>query len=222
MLAHNIRHTLRLLQKAPGFAVMALLTVALGSGANTAVFSVVDGVLLRPLPYAAPERLVWLAERPASRPAFVRSSVPAINLDRYRLAESFEGLAGYTRMSRTLTGAGTPVQVRGEEVTSNLFAVLGVSAAIGRVFVPDEDAPGRPRVVILMDGFWRATFGGDPAILGRTLTFDGQPHTIIGVMPPGFRGLSEHGSGYTIDFFVPSAFDEDPARRGINRDQARS
>jgi putative ABC transport system permease protein len=216
MLTHQIRYTLRTIRKAPGFAAMAILTVALGTGANTAVFSVVDGVMLRPLSYAAPERLVWLAERPASHPTFARASVPAVNLERYRLAESFEGLGGYTRMSRTLTGSGTPVQVRGEEVTTNLFAVLGASAAMGRVFGPDEDAPGRRRVVILMDAFWRATFGGDRAILGRTLTFDGQPHTIIGVMPPGFRGLSEHGSGYTIDFFVPSAFDEDAERRGIS------
>ena len=97
-------------------------------------------------------------------------------------------------------------------MTPNLFPVLGVSAAIGRVFGPDEADPGRRRVVVLMDAFWRATFGGDRAILGRTLTFDGEPHVVIGVMPTGFRGLSEHGTGYPIDFFVPSAFDGSGAR----------
>jgi putative ABC transport system permease protein len=211
----RLRYSLRSLRKAPGFTATAILTIGLGVGANTAVFSVVDAVLLRPLPYAEPGRLVWLAERPASNPAFIRSSVAAVNLDYYRLAGSFEGLAGYTRMSRTLTGSGDPVQVRGEEVTPNLFAVLGVPAAMGRVFGPGEGDPGRRRVVILMDTFWRAAFGGDRAILGRTLTLDGEPHVVIGIMPPGFRGLSEHGSGYTIDCFVPSAFDEAGAR-GIN------
>jgi predicted permease len=216
MLIHQIRYTLRTLRKAPGFTAMAVLTVALGVGANTAVFSVVDGVLLRPLPYANPGRLVWLAERPASQPAFARSGIAAANLEHYRMARSFEGLAGYTRMSRTLTGSGEPVQVRGEEVTANLFAVLGVPAAMGRVFDPDEDDPARRRVVILKDAFWRAKFGGDPAILGRTLTFDDRPHVVIGVMPPGFLGLSEHGSGYAIDFFVPSAFDDRPGTRTFN------
>jgi putative ABC transport system permease protein len=206
MFISQIWYTLRTLRRAPGFTAMAILTVALGVGANTAVFSVVDGVLLRPLPYAAPERLVWLAERPVSRPAFVRSSVAASSLEHYRLAGSFEGLAGYTRMSRTLTGSGEPVQVRGEEVTPNLFAVLGASPAMGRVFGSEEDDPGQQRVVILMDAFWRAKFGGDRAVLGRTLTIDGEPHVVIGVMPPAFRGLSEHGSGYAIDFFVPSTF----------------
>jgi putative ABC transport system permease protein len=215
MLIHQIRYTLRTLAKAPGFTAMAILTVALGVGANTAVFSVVDGVLFRPLPYAEPGRLVWLAERPASQPAFARSGVPAANLEHYRAARSFDGLAGYTRMSRTLTGSGEPLQVLGEEVTTNLFRVLGVPAAIGRVFEPDESDLGRRGVVILKDAFWRAKFGGDPAILGRTLTLDDQPHVVIGVMPPGFLGLSEHGSGYTIDFFVPAAFDDAPGRRGI-------
>ena len=106
--------------------------------------------------------------------------------------------------------------MRGEDVTTNLFAVLGASAAIGRVFDPDEDDPGRRRVVILMDRFWRAKFGGDRAILGRVLTFNGEPYDVIGVMPPGFRALSEHGSGFPIDFFVPAAFDE-PAGPGGGR-----
>jgi putative ABC transport system permease protein len=216
MLIHQLQYALRTLWRTPGFTAMAILTVALGVGANTAVFSVVDGVLLRPLPYADPERLVWLAERPTAQPAFVRSSVPAANLEHYRSAGSFQGLAGYTRMSWTLTGSGDPVQVRGEEVTTNLFAVLGVSTAMGRVFGPNEDDPGSRRVVILMDSFWRVTLAGDRAVLGRTLVFNGEPHVVIGVMPPGFRGLSEHGSGYTIDFFVPFAFDEAAGPRSVD------
>ena len=122
-------------------------------------------------------------------------------------------------MSRSLTGSGDPEQVRGEEVTTNLFALLGASAAIGRVFGPDEDDPGGRRVVILTDAFWRAKFGGDRAVLGRTLTFNGEPYAVIGVMPPGFRALSEHRSGYAISFFMPAAFNDAAAsswRRSIS------
>ncbi len=208
MLTHRIRYALRTLRRTPGFTVIAILTVALGVGANTAVFSVVDGVLLRPLPYAHPDRLVKLSEVPPSRRASAaRFGIAAANLEHYRLARSFAGLAGYTRMSRTLTGSGEPVQVLGEEVTTDLFALLGASAALGRVFGPDEDAPGRRGVVILTYAFWHAKFGGDRAILGRTLTFNGEPYSVIGVMPQRFRALSEHRSGYTISFFMPAAFD---------------
>jgi predicted permease len=220
MLIHQIRYTLRTLRRTPGFTAMAVLIVALGVGANTAVFSVVDGVLLRPLPYAQPDRLVKLSEVPAARRvSAARYDTDAASLQHYRLARSFEALGGYNRMSWSLTGSGDPAQIRGEEVTTNIFAVLGASAAIGRVFGPDEDDPGGRHVVILTDAFWRARFGGDRAILGRTLTFNGEPYEVIGVMPPRFRALSEHRSGYTISFFTPAAFDDAAAsgrRRSIS------
>ena len=216
MLIKQIRYILRTLRRTPGFTAIAILTVALGVGANTAVFSVVDAVLLRPLPYADPDRLVRLSEVPASRPGSPRDNIAATSLAHYRLATSFEGLAGYNRRSRSLTGSGDPIQVRGEDVTTNLFTVLGASAAIGRVFGPGEDAPGRRGVVVLMDRFWRGKFGGDRDILGRVLMFNGEPYDVIGVMPPAFRPLSEHGSGYPIDFLVPAAFDE-PAGPGGGR-----
>jgi putative ABC transport system permease protein len=219
MLIHQIRYTLRVLRKTPGFTAMAILTVALGVGANTAVFSVVDGVLLRPLPYARPDRLVRVSEVPvAQRASAARYGVATASFQHYRLAQSFEGLAGYNRVSLSLTGSGDPVQVLGEEVTTNLFALLGASAAIGRVFGPDEDDPGGRRVVILTDAFWRAKLGGDRAILGRALTFNGDPYVVIGVMPPGFRALSAYRSGYPISFFMPVAFDDAASswRRTIN------
>ena len=161
-----------------------------------------------------------LSEVPASRGASAaRFGIAAANLEHYRLAQSFEGLAGYARVSRTLTGSGEPVQVLGEEVTTDFFALLGAPAALGRVFGPDEDEPGRRGVVILTDAFWHAKFGGDRAILGRTLTFNGEPHSVIGVMPQGFRALSEHRSGYPISFFTPAAFEAAAAggaRRSIS------
>lgn len=214
MLLHQIRYALRTLRRAPGFTATAILTVALGVGANTAVFSVVDAVLLRPLPYAQPDRLVRLSESPSSQPASARDGAAASSLAYYRLARSFESLAGYDRISRSLTGSGDPVQLLGEAVSPNLFALLGTPAAIGRVFGPGEDDPGRQRVVILTNALWRAKFGGDRAILGRTLTLDGERYDVIGVMPPGFQPLSEHGSGYTIDFFTPATFDNEAAASG--------
>jgi predicted permease len=219
MLIRQIRYTLRTLRRAPGFTAMAILTVALGVGANTAVFSVVDGVLLRPLPYGHADRLVKVSEVPTSqRASAARFGIAAANLEHYRLARSVEGLAGYNRVSRTLTGSGEPAQVLGEEVTTDLFAVVGASAALGRVFGPGEDDPGHRGVVILTYAFWQAKFGGDSAILGRTLTFNGEPYAVIGVMPQGFRALSEHRSGYTISFFMPAAFDAAAAgtRRSIS------
>lgn len=218
MLVHQIRYTLRLLRKAPGFTAMAIATIALGVGANTAVFSVVDAVLLRPLPYAHPDRLVKVAEVPVTlRGSAARYSVAAASLPHYRLAQSFDGLAGYNRVSLSLTGSGDPVQVLGEEVTTNLFTLLGTPAAIGRVFGPDEDVAGAGRVVILTDAFWRAKFAADPAILGHALTFNGEPYIVIGVMPPGFRALSAYRSGYTISLFVPAAFDGGvSARRSVS------
>ena len=219
MLIHQVRYTLRTLRRAPGFTAMAVLTVALGVGANTAVFSVVDAVLLRPLPYTHADRVVTLAEVPRShRGSAARFGIAAGNLERYRLARSLDGLAGYTRVSRTLTGSGEPVQVLGEEVSTNLFTVVGASAALGRVFGPEDEDPGRRGVVILTHAFWQAKFGGDSAILGRTLTLNGEPHSVIGVMPQGFRALSEHRSGYTISFFIPAAFDAGAAgtRRSIS------
>jgi putative ABC transport system permease protein len=203
MLFDAIRHTLRLLKRAPGFATVAVATLALGIGANAAVFSVADAILLEPLPYANPDRLVrlWEARTPEQR----ATSVAPAKLAEYRAVRSLSHVAGFTRISKSLTGAGPPEQLRGEAVTWNLFETLGVQPALGRAFRPEEDRSGGARVVILTDGVWRRRFGTDPAILGKTIVLNGEPHEVVGVMPEKYQPVSQLRSGYTIHFLAPAA-----------------
>jgi putative ABC transport system permease protein len=209
MLVHNIRYTLRLLRKSPGFTAIAVATLALGIGANTAVFSVVDAVMLRPLPYVAPERLVALWETNDRRPG-VRSTVAPANLvDYVRDTRSFDGLAGVDTTSKSLTKAGPPEQLTGESITWNLFAVLGVSPAIGRSFLPEDDRPGREHVVILSDALWRARFAADRSIVGRPITLNGEPYDVVGIMAPSFQPVTQIAATPVIAFFVPAAYPDE-------------
>jgi putative ABC transport system permease protein len=209
MVLQNIRYAFRVLRKSPGFAAVAVLTLALGIGANTAVFSVVDAVMLRPLPYTDPERLVALWEKD-DRGLGSRSNVAPANLvDYVRATPAFDGLAGYASTSMSLTKAGEPDQLLGEAITWNLFAVLGVAPAVGRPFVAAEDRPGRERVVILTDALWRGRFAGDPSILGRSITLNGEPYEVVGVMPAGFQPLTQFGVPVPVTFFVPAAYPDE-------------
>ena len=180
----EIRHALRSLARARGFAVSAMLTLALGAGATTGVFSVVNAALWRPLPYPGADRLVALQETRGTDEISV--SYPDFQ-DWREQSRSFRELALYTGMSLNLTGEGEPERLRGEMVTANLFRTLGVQPTLGREFRPEEDAPGAPNVVAISDGLWRTRFGADPAILGRTLVLSAVPYTVVAVMPPGFR-----------------------------------
>jgi len=209
MLFHNIRYALRLLRKAPGFTAIAVVTLALGIGANTAVFSVVDAVMLRPLPYADPARLVSLWETNDERPGSRNNVAPANLVDYVRATRSFDGLAGFESSSKSLTKAGTPEQLLGEAITWNLFSVLGVSPAIGRPFLPGEDHPGREHVVILFDALWRGRFAADSAILGRSITLNGERYEVVGVMPPSFQPLTQFRSTVAVNFFVPAAYSDE-------------
>src|SRR2546425_3611705 len=209
MLFHNIRYALRLLRKSPGFTAIAVVTLALGIGANTAVFSVVDAVMLRPLPYADPARLVSLWETNDERPGSRNNVAPANLVDYVRANRSFDGLAGFESSSKSLTKVGAPEQLLGEAITWSLFSVLGVSPAIGRPFLPDEDRPGRAHVVILSDALWRGRFAADPAILGRSITLNGEFHEVVGVMPPSFQALTQYRSTVAINFFVPAAYPDE-------------
>ena len=178
---------LRRLLRTPGFSLVVLLTLALGIGANTAVFSAVDAVLLRPLPYREPERLLVVDHHyPSLKGLLAGVSAPGF-VDYRTRVRAFESAAVETRWGPNLTGTGDPERLGGGLVSGQFFPMLGVAPALGRVLRPDEDAPGRERVVVLSDGFWRRRFGADPRIVGRTLTLDGVGHEIVGVMPPDFR-----------------------------------
>jgi predicted permease len=202
MSIQSIRYALRWLRKSPGFTATAVLTLSLAIGATSAVFSVFDTVLLEPLPYPASDRLVRLNE---SQKARIFGGMAPATLADYGRARAFVGLAGYARRSMSLTQSGPPEQLLGEAGTWNLFDVLGVSPAIGRGFRAEDDRHGAGRVVILTAALWRTRFGGDPAILGRSILLDGEPHVVIGVMPAGFQPLSGFSSGFTTHFFVPAA-----------------
>ena len=182
----DVRYAGRVLARQPGFAVAAALTFALGIGASTAIFSVVHGVLLRPLPYNDPDRLVVAWERNTAL-GNDRNVVSVPSFEAWRIrARSFIGLAALVPSPATVTGAANPERVMGAEASPGYFELLGVGAALGRTFRRDEELEGGATVVVLSDGFWRSHFGADPRVLGRTLTLDGRAHVIIGVMPRSF------------------------------------
>ena len=208
MLLHHLRYTFRLLRRSPGFTTVAVLTLALGIGANTAVFSVVDAVMLRPLPYPESARLISLWEVNERRHSRLTVS-PANLVDYQRANRTFDDLAGFASVSAVLTKTGTPEQLLGEAVTWNVFAVLRVPPALGRPFLPEEDRPGGARVVILTDHLWRNRFGADPAVLGRKITLNGEPYEIVGVMPPSFRPLTEYGSSIHVAYLRPAAYSQE-------------
>ncbi len=177
----DLRFSLRVLINSPGFTFVAILTLALGIGANSAVFSIVNSVLLKPLPYQDPDKLV-VALHGGTSPVS-----PADFFDWKRQANSFEQLAAAEIWGPNLTGRDRPEQIQALRATDNLFALLGVQPVLGRGFLPGEDQPGAQPVVVLSQGLWQRRFGGDQKILGQTLTLDGNSYTVIGVMPPGFQ-----------------------------------
>ena len=183
----DLRYGARRLVAAPAFTTVVVLTLALGIGANTAVFSVVNAVLLRPLPYREPERLVTInhfypslnsLEAPVSAPGFVDYR------DRTRV---FSGVAVQAGWAPNLTGRSDPERLNGTRVSALYFSTLGVPAAHGRTLLPEEDQPGRNRVVVLSDGLWRRLFAASPGAVGSTIQFNGETYEVVGVMPPGFR-----------------------------------
>jgi predicted permease len=177
----------RALRRSPGFAVVALLTLALGIGANTAIFSVVNGVFLRPLPYADPDRLVAVYEHNVPEHMERSEMSPADVVDYRSQQTALAGLAAYGYGEYTYhPPAGDAVLLEARRVSANMFNVLGARPALGRTFAPDEDTPAKKHVVVLSDGVWRRLFGADAAVVGRAITLDDQPFTVIGVMPPGF------------------------------------
>ena len=177
-----------MLIKRPGFTAVAVLALALGIGANTAIFSVVNAVLLRPLPFKDPERLVmvWEHNRPRGRTMNVIN--PGNFLDWREQSSVFEQMAAFYDTQLNLTGEGaSPEEAPAQVVTVNLFSLLGVNAELGRTFIDEEGQEGRDHVAILSHGLWQRRFGGDRNVIGKTIMLDGQSHTVVGVMPADFR-----------------------------------
>jgi putative ABC transport system permease protein len=189
-LLQDISFALRQFRKSIGFTAVAVITLALGIGANTAIFSVVNGVLLRPLRFREPDRLVrvWHTPPPASFPGMTTFSVSAANyLDWERQNHVFERMAMYTYHGFTLTGGATPEQLDACAATSGFFATMGVQPELGRVFTAEEDQPGRSNVVVLSHRVWQEHFGSNAAIVGQNINMDGQSYLVAGVMPESFR-----------------------------------
>jgi predicted permease len=205
----DVKYGFRTLGRSPGFALVAILTLALGIGANTAIFSVVNGVLLRPLAYRQPGRLYLIREVIPQMQKFYPSlaaDLPDFQIWQKRV-HSFEGIAIAESASADLTGGTEPQEIHGVRASANLFDVLGVQPALGRVFLPEEDETGRGHVVILSSEFWKSHFHGDPGILGKSMTLDGTPYQIVGVLPPSFHFPQQIGQMVNfpenISFFEP-------------------
>jgi putative ABC transport system permease protein len=208
----DLRYAVRMLAKSPGFTLIAILTLALGIGANTALFSVVNGVLLNPLPFPHPNQLTIVDN---TFPNFGETSVSYPDyLDWARDSQSFSSLAAYKSfLSFNLIGGGKPERLAAVEVTSNFFPTLGVSPVLGRNFMPTEDQLNGPRAVILSSGFWKSKFAASRDILGKTLNLDGTDYTVVGVLPPNFYFCCANINFRPGDVYVPLGADKNPFLR---------
>ena len=196
----DIRYAVRILSKAPGFTIIAIVTLALGIGANTALFSVVDGVLLNPLPYTQPDRIVAVYTHTRT---FNHSSISYPNfLDWVRENRSFSGLAAFREDDMNITGVGEPERLRTEMISANFFAVLGVKPVVGRTFFAKEDQIGAAPVVLLSEGLWKRKFGGSADAVGKSVSLNGTSYTIVGVIPGDFHYASGNFR-FNTDIFVP-------------------
>jgi len=200
----DLRYGARGLLKKPGFTVMAVLTLALGIGANTAIFSVVNALLLRPLPYANPERLVWIGENSQNVPAdFV---LGAHYLEWVAQSKTLDQIAAFAPNEVTLTGAGESEKLKCIMVSANFLSTLGVQPELGRNFISADDQPGVEGVVMISDGLWQRRFGADKKAVGQTITLDDHRFTVIGVLPHGFRFADNFADNY--DVWLPLALDQ--------------
>jgi predicted permease len=199
-LLQDVRFGLRMLRKNPGFTSIAMLTLALGIGANTAIFSIVDAVLLDPIPFPQPDRLVNLHERTSLLPD---STISYPNyLDWQRESNSFEGIGVWRVDDFTFTGSGEPERLRGKMISSNLFSVLGVQPILGRTFRPEEDQLGAAPVALISEGLWKRHFGSDPSIIGKSIALNGKSYSVVGVIPSNFH-LVRFDNSFFDDVFLP-------------------
>src|SRR5215475_9151623 len=199
-LIQDLRYAARTLLKNPAFTLIAALALGIGIGGNSAIFSVVNALLISPLPYKNADRLVFIWHKYPSLQLPQASVSPPSYIEYRDLNSSFEQVAAATPWTTNLTGVGDPEHLEGGQVSYNIFSTLGVEPAIGRDFVPEEDRPGSNDVVILSDGLWKRRFGGDKNLLNHQITLDGRPYTVVGILPPGFSFLQP------VDVFTPIAF----------------
>src|SRR5215471_15221615 len=184
-LLQDVRYGLRLMLSRPGFTFIAIVALALGIGANTAVFSVVNGVLLRPLSYQDPDRLVRIWEKWGE---FNQGSVAYLNFKDWQAQnQAFQQMAAYRHETYTITGGAFPERVSGRPVSALFFSTLGVSPALGRDFLPGEDQPGSPLVAIVSNQFWKTRMGAAASAVGSTIALDGNSYTVIGVLAASFH-----------------------------------
>jgi predicted permease len=200
----DVHYGLRSLRKNPGFTTVAVLTLALGIGANSAIFSVVNAVLLRQLPFSEPGRLVYMMSQRHDKDG--PFSVPDY-IDYRDLNRSLEEVSAIATLSANLTGRGQPERLQGVRVSGNLFHMLGLNAAAGRLLELEDDIPGRPRVAVISYGLWQRRFGGDPSLIGQTLELNGSGHLLVGVLPQQFLLPTRD-----IDVAIPLVPDSDPWR----------
>jgi putative ABC transport system permease protein len=211
-LRQDIRYGLRMLAKNPGFTIVAVIALALGIGANSAIFSVVNTVLLRPLPYKNPEQLVMVWEE-NSKQGYPKDTPAAANYVDWRDQNHvFETIAAITEISFNLTGVGDPERIDGQRVSASLFPLLGVEPQLGRAFRPEEDKPGANQVVVMSYGLWQRRFGADPGIIGKPINLNGKSFTVIGVMPPSFQFPTRNDQ-----LWIPIAFEaKETGNRGAH------
>jgi putative ABC transport system permease protein len=204
-LLQDLRYGLRILRRAPGFTIAAVLTLALGIGANTAIFTIVDAVLLRPLPYADPDRLVTIGDR---TPEGLSSSVGFTTvLDWRARSRTVEHFALMRSWQPTLVAQGEAERLPAVRVSWNYFEMMGVHPALGRSFTPDDDRPDHWRVLVLSDALWRRRFGADPSIVGRTVVMNDREYRVIGVMPPAFEPLDAARFFAPAELWAPIGYD---------------
>src|SRR5262245_30351451 len=214
--AQDVRHALRLMRRDPGFAFTALATLALGIGLNTAIFSVAYGVLWRPLPYPDPDRLIMIssAQQTGAGVKTFGTWAPASYEGLRAHVTTLDALAAYDSIDAELTGRGEPLQVPALAVSPNFFATLDVTPARGRAFLTDAAAPDDDDSAIVSDRLWRTLLDADPAIVGRSITIDGRPRTVIGVLPPdfSFRPVIRIGALPEADVFLPNRWPGDTGK----------
>ena len=226
--AQDLRYALRTLRSSPGFTAVAILTLALGIGANTAIFSFVDGVLLRPLPYPDADRIVRVLEKP---PQGERNGISTLNyLDWHNDNTVFDFMAAQTGGGATLGGVSEPIQLRGGRVSARYFDIYGIKAALGRTFLPGEDQLGKEKIVILSNALWVTQFGSDPSIVNKSILLDNESYQVVGVLPAGgafdraaaqiWRPLAFEQSNMTRNFHWLTSFAK--LKSGVTLQQAKA